>query len=74
MACSIGSFYLGLHEGAVYIGEEDSKRWSNFLLDLQAEILVCVMPKKRRIEKELKMMDNKNKNAICALLFTGLNN
>ena len=28
----------------------------------------------RRVEKELKMMDNKNKNAICALLFTGLNN
>ena len=54
-------------------GEEDPKRWSNFLLGLHAEILDCVVPKQRRIEKELKMMD-KNKNAICALSYTVLNN
>ena len=36
--------------------------------------LVCVVPKQRMIEKELKMMEYKNKHAICALLLTGLNN
>ena len=27
------------------MGEEDPERWSNFLLGLHAEILVCVVPK-----------------------------
>jgi len=49
---------------------EDPTRRNNFTLGLQAEISVCVVPKKRRFEKELKMTSDKNKNAIWALLLS----
>ena len=37
---------------------------------LHAEISVRVMPQKRRLEKELKLAGDKNKNAIWALLLS----
>ena len=54
--------------GAVYIREEDPyRKRNNFTLGLHAEILVRVVPKYRRFEKELKMMGDKNKHPVWAL-------
>ena len=39
-------------------------------MGLHAEISVRVMPQKRRLEKELKLAGDKNKNAIWALLLS----
>ena len=39
-------------------------------MGLRAEISVRVMPQKRRLEKELKLAGDKNKNAIWALLLS----
>ena len=39
-------------------------------MGLHAEISVRVMPQKRRLEKELKLVGDKNKNAIWALLLS----
>ena len=44
--------------------EEDPRRRNNFTLGLHAEISVCMVPKKRRFETELKMASDKNKNGI----------
>ena len=53
--------------GAVYMREKDHRKRNNFTLGLHAEILVRVMPKYRRFEKELKMAGDKNKHAVWAL-------
>ena len=47
--------------------EEDHRKRNNFTLGLHAEILVRVMLKYRRFEKELKMTGDKNKHAVWAL-------
>ena len=52
--------------------EEDPRRQGNLTLGLLLEILVCVVPKKERFEKELKMMGNKYKNAILSFLLSFL--
>ena len=53
--------------GAVYMREEDHRKRNKFTLGLHAEILVRVMPKYRRFQKELKMAGDKNKHAVWAL-------
>ena len=53
--------------GAVYMREEDSRKRNNFTLGLHAEILVHVVPKYGRFEKELIMAGDKNKHAVWAL-------
>ena len=53
--------------GAVYMREEYHRKRKNFTLGLHAEILVRVMPKYRRFEKELKMARDKNKHEFLAL-------
>ena len=54
--------------GAVYMREEDPyRKRNNFTLGLHAEILVRVVPKYRRFEKELKMAGDKNKHPVWAL-------
>ena len=50
--------------------EEDPRRWNNFTLGLHAEISAHELSKKRRLEKGLKMADNKIKNAIWVLLLS----
>ena len=50
--------------------EEDPRRRNNFTLGLHAEILVRVVPKYRRFERELKMAGDKNRHTIWALLFS----
>ena len=53
--------------GAVYMREEDHRKRNNFTLGLHAEILVHVVPKYRRFERELRMTGDKNKHAVWAL-------
>ena len=50
--------------------EEDPRRRNNVTLGLIREIWVPVVPKYERFEKELRMMGNKNKNAILSLLLS----
>ena len=57
-------------EGGRFEHQEDPRRRNNFTLGLRAEISVRVMPQKRRLEKELKLAGDKNKNAIWALLLS----
>ena len=49
---------------------EDPRRRINFTLGLHAEILVRVVHKYRMFKKELKMMGDKNKHTIGALLLS----
>ena len=68
--------------GAVYIREEDPyRKRNNFTLGLHAEILVRVVAKYRRFEKELKMTGDKKQThslgpsaLLRALIFTFLQN
>lgn len=48
--------------------QEDPRGRENFTLGLHAETSVHVVPKKRRLEKELKMAGDNNKNAIWVLM------
>lgn len=61
--CPTNGRYRHILFRAVYMegGREDLRRRNplNFLLSLLAEILVSVVPKQRRFERELKMVGNK---------------
>ena len=50
--------------------KDDPRRWNNFTLGLDAEISARELSKKRSLEKELKMADDKIKNAIWVLLLS----
>ena len=50
--------------------EEDPRERNNFTLGLHAEISARVVPKKRRLEMELKMAGDNNKNAIWLLMLS----
>ena len=50
--------------------QEDPRKKKNFSLGLKAEISLTVVPKQRRIEKDLKMAGDKNKTAILELLLS----
>ena len=62
-------------EGARSYYQEDPRRWNNFTLGLHAEISARELFKWRRLEKELKMADDKIKkcNLGPSTLFTGVN-
>ena len=61
--CPTNGRYRHILFRAVYMegGREDLRRRNplNFLLSLLAEILVSVVPKQRRFERELKMVGDK---------------
>ena len=60
----------GLHGGRKFLAPGGSQKAEQLSLGLRAEISVRVMPQKRRLEKELKLAGDKNKNAIWALLLS----
>ena len=62
-------------EGGRSYYQEDPRRRNNFTLGLHAEISARELSKWRRLEKELKMADNKNPkcNLGPSALFTGVN-
>ena len=55
-------------EGGTSKDQEDPRGRKNFTLGLHAEMSVHVVPKKRRFEKELKMAEDNDKNAIWVLM------
>ena len=63
-------------EGGIASYQKDPRWQNNFSLGLHAEILVRVVPKQRRIEKELKMAGGKKQkgNLDPSALFTDVNN